>query len=287
MNKTYFNEFEFQKIVELKVTNPYEAAIRMQEYVKKYPSDHRAFLYYITFLSTIKEIDKACELLKQFEITLAKDGHFQSFNERMISIKKTYLYTKLKLLMDQEKYKEAYTLCLRDFNKVDMHLSEIIFFLQTKLGMIEMVNRDQNSYLRRQMIDYQEIDFLYHIKKHQADYNRNLSNRNTSIFESNIDILLLVNEIKKYIPSNKGIYKGFCEDVYYFKYDENGRFNNRLTDYFMVVSLKNTNELISMYPSLEGKYFDYVDLNYLKKDEEIKVKRISQTEKFYKRYGKK
>lgn len=287
MNKTYFNEFEFQKIVELKVTNPYEAVMRMQEYIKKYPSDYRAFLYYITFLSTIKEIDKACELLNQFEITLAKDGHFQSFNERMINIKKAYLYTKLKLLMDQEKYKEAYTLCLRDFNKVDMHLSEIIFFLQTKLGMIERVNRDQSSYLRRQMIDYQEKDFFNHIKKHQADYNRNLSNRNTSIFESNLDILLLVNEIKKYIPSNKGIYKGFWEDTYYFKYDENGRFNNRLTDYFMVVSLKNTNELISMYPSLEGKYFDYVDLNYLKKDEEIKVKRISQTEKFYKRYGKK
>ena len=67
--------------------------------------------------------------------------------------------------------------------------------------------------------------------------------------------------------------------------NECGRVDNKLANYFKVVCLHDTKDFITMCPVLEGENLPYIDINYLKEEKETsKVKRISQTEKFYQRY---
>ena len=88
------------------------------------------------------------------------------------------------------------------------------------------------------------------------------------------------------IPNENKLSWGFIEDTYIFKYDGCGRDNDRLVDYFKVVTFKNSKDIITMCPSCDCEEFSHVDLNYLNDKEEQKVKKISQIDKFYKRYYK-
>ena len=57
-------------------------------------------------------------------------------------------------------------------------------------------------------------------------------------------------------------------------------------NYFQVVTLHGTNNIITMYPATSCEYLSYIDLNYLKKDKKnAKTKTRSQIEKFNARYN--
>ena len=98
----------------------------------------------------------------------------------------------------------------------------------------------------------------------------------------------MFNEIKKYIPSNNCLYPGGMEDAYIFKYNECGRDNYRLTDYFKVFCFHNTREFITMTPSIVNeKVFPCIDLNYLRNElDESNYTKASQVDKFLKKYRK-
>lgn len=64
-------------------------------------------------------------------------------------------------------------------------------------------------------------------------------------------------------------------------------FDNKNTNYFIVVTFHNTPYLISMYPcSNTSNNLEYVDLNYLKETNNKNIKRLSQIDKFNKRFNK-
>lgn len=138
------------------------------------------------------------------------------------------------------------------------------------------------------MIEYRESDFLDHIKKHMADYNSSLINPNPNIFVPDFPLEEVLEEIKKYIPSDKRLFPGFYEDVYHFKYEHCGRENNRLVNFFKVVCFNDTQDIITICPISYGDELPYVDLSYMKKEETKKeIKRPSALEKFNRRYGNK
>ncbi len=77
-------------------------------------------------------------------------------------------------------------------------------------------------------------------------------------------------------------------NVYYFKYQECGHVGKYYTDFFQVAALNNTtHDILTMYPCFQPEYFDYTDLDpiFKKEEEEPKLKRVSQIDKFNQRYG--
>ena len=77
------------------------------------------------------------------------------------------------------------------------------------------------------------------------------------------------------------------DDKYIFKFDNCGRADYKITDYFEVVTLLDSCDFITMYPANISNTMPYIDLNYLKENKKVNEKRISQIDKFYKRYQKK
>ena len=139
--------------------------------------------------------------------------------------------------------------------------------------------------MMNQIVEFHEEDFLEHIQKHTANYNMNLEHPNRAIFAPDFPLESVVQEIKKYIPSDKRLCYGFFVDTYVFRYDECGRYFHKIVDYFQVICFDDgQNHLITMYPAYNCENLPFIDLNYMKEKEKPKVKTLSQIEKFNRRY---
>lgn len=287
MEKNYFNKWEFEQAYTYVDVNPHEAKLRYEQYLEKYPKDYAAYVYYASNLTTLGEFDEAEKVLNYVELIASKDGHFANEFSRVKRFETSILAKRLRLLSYQERYEEILQLYYNNFQDAkQLDLYSLVFYCKKKLGKLDLENEDIHSYVFKQIADYQESEFLDHIQKHSANYTENTTEPLArGIFTTKFSVNEVVEEIKKYIPSDKKLCAGFFEDIYIFKYNECGRENNKLANYFKVVCFHNTKDFITMFPICEGKYLPYVDLNYLVHDEEnIKVKRMSQVEKFNKRY---
>ena len=286
--KQYFNKYEFIKAKNLSLVNPYEGIIAYQEYFNKYPNDYSAYAYYISLLINLNKLDEAERTLTFLEKIFFEDKVFYDNQNRSNALEYNILYCKLRLLAYQRKYNEFLMLYYNKMNIIPEIKKEICFYFQKQIGDIDLSRREPNTYLFRQIVEYHEEDFRDHIKKHLADYNDNDSNYSKNIFDYKFPIDKVIEEVKKYIPNDKKLCLGFIDNTYVFKYDGCGRDNNKLVDYFKVIVFDNTVNIITMCPSDECEYLPYIDLNYMKdKDDEIKIKKISQIDKFNMRYHRK
>lgn len=286
MRKDYYNKLEFKKAIDFIEINPLESKLRFEAYINKYPEDYYAYVYYIGVLITLKEFDKAEDMFNELNLKFNRNGHFCNQTEKLKLLKHNIAFVKLRLLVNQGKYKEAIDFINKPFQFTsDVDLNSVTLYCNKKLGKNSIQNRESNSYLIRQIKEYKESDFKDHIKKHTDYFNINAENPNESIFNSKFPIKNISEEIKKYIPfSDKKICPGFYEDVYIFKYNECGRANGKLVDYFKVICFNNTQEFITMYPSNNCENLPIIDINYLNTNNKPKIKRISQIEKFNKKY---
>lgn len=294
----YFNKHEFMQILSLVNTDPYEAENRFITYLELYPEDYTAYTFFASLLVTIRKFEEAEKILEEVEHLVINDRNFMRKKDLVDMYVLNYNYAKVKLLMYQEKYVDVLDNYIQPKNKyydistfnIDtlnnnqnfqfVGLIGLKLFCYKKLNKLHINNREKYSYLLRQIIEYNENEFLEHIKKHMNDYN--VSN---SSFVSNLNVLDIIDEVKKYIPSEKGLCLGFIDNIYNFKYDECGKVNNKMVDYFQVVCIANSQAFITMYPIDYGKYLPYIDLNYMKKqDDLVKVKRKSQIERFNQRF---
>lgn len=287
MNKNHFNVWEFKQALELGETDPISARVLYEEYFKKYPKDYSGYPYYCSNLITLGELELAEKILNYVEKEYKKDSSFNKIH-RIKKLEYNMFFTKLKLLCYQEKYRDVYRFCVQNLGEIkDKSLNSVWFYSKKKLGMLSEEKRDVNEYLFRQITRYDESDFFDCIKSHLSSYNENIDNPNPNVFEANFPTKEVVEEIKKYIPSDERLFLGFYDDVYYFKYDECGRVDKKLVNYFKVVCLHNSQDFITMCPVNGSDNLPHIDLNYMKKEEPIKVKRISQIDKFNQRYNRK
>lgn len=288
MEHKYFNKWEFMQALNLIETNPLESRKLFEIYLKEYPEDYSAYTYYSSVLACLGELEEAEKIFNYVEKIYVKYKYFRDA-QKMKLFEQDIFYSKIKLLMYKKKYQEAYEfLCNCPKNLVTEEFAPTFFFCKKQLGLLDPNRRRPNSYLFRQIVQYDETDFLDHIQKHLADYNILEDKRNASIFVPNFPINEVIEEIKKHIPSKNRLYAGFIDNVYYFKYDGCGRENNRLVDYFKVICFHDTQEFITMCPSSKCENMPYTDLNYMiTNTENAKVKQLSQIEKFNKRFGRK
>lgn len=132
------------------------------------------------------------------------------------------------------------------------------------------LEEELNYYSAKQLYKYDEDLAIDHI------YGRHHIEGENSYFGNKERIIELYNEVKKDILDLKPKYEYLFNKYIYIKDNLTDRENdnNRL----VVVTLPNSNNIITMYP-LEGDEIYAVD--------EVKeLKRESQIDKFYKRYGK-
>lgn len=285
MDDQYFNIWEFKRALEMTEIDPFVAKKMYEDYLSKYPSDYSAHAFYCSVLIILNELNEAEQQLNKLEKKYSEDENFvNSLKFKMFY--QNFIFTKIKFLTYTGKYEELYKCCIDNIEEMRLRgMNSVIFYAKKKLGKLNPSEREVNSYLFRQIVDYKEEDFYDHIKKHLADYNDNVEEPNSAVFEPDFPIKDIVEEIKKYIPSDKKLLWGLYDDIYVFKYNECGRVNAKLTNYFKVVCLHDSAEFITIFPVLGCEGLPCVDLNYLNKTEEnFKVKRISRIDKFNQKY---
>ena len=267
--------------------DPYFTIEMLEQYFLEYPKDLYAYSMYINLLINVGYFDKA---LKVFENVWA-NLQYGKDEYKKESIKRSLIFYKIRILMYSKKYQEAYDLLNDNYEllKEDNYftLYSIISFCRKKLG--KNIKDEYDDYHLKQICDYSEKRFLEHINKHkmQNDDDIIFNDIKNSKFYSDFPIEKVIYELKKFIPGNKRMYKGFFDYIYYFRYNSCGKNGGIETDYFEVITYGNSNDYITMYPVLGVEKLPINDINYLKEDKTNSLKkRLTQIEKFNRKYNK-
>ncbi|MBQ6546867.1 MAG: hypothetical protein IJL74_02585 [Bacilli bacterium] len=274
MSQNKYNNHTLFQIVKHMKYNPYYAFSKLEDYLYEYHNDYYAYTYYVKLLIDLGNLEEAESMISFLETTFPKQ------------IEDNLIFAKVRLLMFTGRFEEAFDLYNNYKEMLDSNGSAIIAIetMYEKMVKDNFFEGPSGSYLRNQIVDYDYDAFLNHIQKHTADYNSSLDKPNPVIFSPDFPLDKVFEEINKIIPNDKCTYFSVYYNFYVFKYDGNGRINNKLANYFRVVTLHNTNEIITMYPMDHGALLPYIDLNYLK-EEKPSVKVMSRVDKFYKKYG--
>jgi len=258
----YFDHHEFLRIMEVNNTNINLCIERYKDYLNRYPQDYSAHAYYVSALVKDKRLEEAKKELEEVEKMVEINYDNLRSYERNEKINSAISYAKLKLLVYDGKYKEAYNYALNNFSIIDydmFYLVAVILFNKKKLGYLNTkYYKNEKNYLISQVIDYSENRLLDYI-----DCHFNAIDNSDYLFNGDFPIEDIIKEVKKNYPNEKAIYGGLIEDTYIYKYDNCGKIGKTSTDFFKVYTLHDSNEIINITPCQEGKYLDYDDLNYL------------------------
>lgn len=289
MEHKFYDKWEFKQAVHMIRHNPSKAKIMIEEYQRKYPNDYSMKTYYASCLITLGEFDRAEKILDDLEIEINQDKSFRNMDDKMSHMEDEFIFCRLRILCYRKEYQKIYEFYKKNYNKIkEASFNEIIYITKVNLGIISPVRDNVQSYLYRQILDYQESDFLDHLNRHLADYNAPLDERNPVIFSSDFPTEKILEEVKKFIPSDKRIYSGFFQEKYVFKYDNCGKRHKQNTDYFEVIVFSGTTNIITMYPAADADQLPSHDLNYLRVNTvDNNFKRESQIDKFNRRFNRK
>ncbi len=286
----YYDVLRFRSIMDIYSINIVEAMKRFDAYFEEYPEDYSSYPYYINLLITIGKFKKAEELMGKIESLAKISSTFHVDDEKMKHFKYKMAMCRARILVFENRYKEALDFCRDcgadpDLRDAADDLGAIIFYCRNKLGfMRKEIRPDIKSYLFRQVLVYNEADLLDHIKKHLYSEEEQ-EDVNTCFFVQGFPIQEVLKEVKKRISGKNTLYQEFISTTHYFKFDGCGRVDNKIVNYFKVVAIVGTSDLITIYPCREGEYLPHDDLSHLKKEDDVKVERPSQIDKFRRRYG--
>lgn len=150
--------------------------------------------------------------------------------------------------------------------------SELWINTQTK----SKFDRKDFSYIEHQMIHYSEEHALEHIRRgHTED--------NTAVFKNDSDIETIFYGISPLLSKTRRMVE-HATDCYVVDYPKVGTVQHEDVDKLKVVCLPNTHKVITMYPYKKNMQEENLEQDFEAKPKE---KRLSQIEKFYRRYGNK
>lgn len=251
------------------------ALTKIEHYLKEYGEDSEVLYFYSKLLRKMGRVDEALETLEK--ILLYEN---QNDNVSGLVVKKEMF----RLYFINDRYQEAYDLfenlkgTFPEMRASDEDTIEKI--LQIKLGMYNENSEETNHVINR-LLHYDEAKAIIHIKEHlyekEGEYH--------SVF-ANIDVEELMVQVKNALPTAHKLQTFSNTDVYLFYFDGIGKKHSNV---LQVVTNKGTYEIISMYPTNKHYagfinkqlYDDYVE------SEACKTKKISQIDKFKKRYNMK
>lgn len=268
----------FLKIMKLAEEYKLEQAIKeYQKYIQNYPKHLNAYVFYADALIKANRLDEAEYVLSQVIIT-PRTPNKDIENLTMI---------KIKLLCCKKKYKECYELLLQNINiyfQRKSHFVLLIKFLKRELGILNESDISRfKGYLFQQLYDYNEEKALAHIQEHHIFDDED----SISHFVKDFPLKEVYYKIRKMLPLENKIITNGVKELYVFKYDANGHVNNKLVDFIQIVTFQDSNDIITMYPYENEERAFFIDISpVLGEEEGIKLKRVSQIDKFNQRYGK-
>ena len=269
----YMNKNALSGIVKTYKTDPFLAKSELEKYLVEYPHDYFARNYYVSLLIKIGEIDAAKEEYKK----LITESNIVGLSKNKMDLFKKYLYiNKARLLSMDKAYSDLLTFSF--INKEilgEENYNRIKAYCDTALCITD----NHDSYICRQFHNYDAAQFYEHVQKHAYLSNQN-TKRSNAVFANGTNFLTLIDSVKEYLPSNQRFYKDFFLDEYYFKYNNCGFVDNQLTDYFKVICIRDTNNIITMCPVTEINV-PYIDLK-IKQDKNI-VKKLEISDEMSRR----
>lgn len=284
-----YNYLELYKIIDCISFAPEQSLLKLQQYLREYPNDYVAYVYYMGCLINVGKFDEADDILQFLEFNKKNyyDYSDRSDVDNMGKVEITFIINKIRLFMYLGMYDKAYSLCVDNFDDIYSKFNRIYsvrFFLENKLGICERNRDHQVGYLYKQILEYREDDFLDHIKKHL--YNETGEELSSSVFNPQFPINDVINEVKGLIPSSDKLCMGFFDNQYIFKYDYCGKTNYKTVDYLKVSTFHDTKDIITIFPFKDGRLLNYYDLNYLNESiDNCKVRKRDRVSSFNRRYG--
>lgn len=282
MRKKHWDEIEISNLKKLYGEDPYKTKECIEDYITRYPEDYSALYLYIDILITIKEYDKAFEEIKRVKrmysndpkITKEKIEKFiEQFEERELI--RYYLAT----------HQYDYALDYLEYNRsIKSYIElELKLYCYKKLGI--ETKSFSTKYECQQIMDYSEERMINYIEEMNDSTITTPSLPSKRRFNSDFPLEKIIDVVKEKMKEENKLCYGYNSDMYVFKYDCCGRVDEKVQDYFKVTFYHDTKDIIMMYPAKKCEKLPYIDINYIK--EAPKVKRISQIDKFNRRYNRK
>ena len=260
----YYDATESERIIKLNIYDIHRCISEMEEYILVYPNDYAFQATYCAQLVTINKLDEAGRCMQYLQDKAYNDQSFLKLSNKVAQFKYNAFYAKLKIYMYKKEYKKADLLLQRNKNyRKDMEWPTVM--CKVKQGYkIPNIDRKKDSYVLKQIIDYSEEDFIKKMSLHIDDGN-NIGKK----FYKNFPFERAYEEIKKN-PGNR-LNSGFIDNISYYRYDNCGYVEGIKTNYFKAITLHKTNNYILMYPTIEGEFMDYIDLNHIPPKKKAKI----------------
>ena len=286
----YFDYDFINNMIKYYESDPFFVINSVKDYLKIYPNDFNAIELLAAELILIGRFDEAKKITDTIFEKINNETYSFRNDKKISKIIAQSKIDELKILFATEhnyykilKYIQDNKEDLEYENKYDV--SFLIFYLNNRLNP-NLINKDKyNTYLSKQIVEYNEEDFKNHVKKHLVGVESE-EEKSKVLFNEDFDFDKIYTEIKKFKNENLCIYRGFFDKAKYYKYDNCGLVNGKLTDYFRVIEFIDTGDFITMYPCIPGENLPNIDLNYIKEDKNTNVRRLSRVEKFNEKYNK-
>lgn len=274
-DKKYDSE-AYKKIYELykkgKVSQAKEFII---EYIEMYPADISSKILLSKIMIGLKEYEEAEKFLLY---CINKYPEHIIFRQNMV-----YLYTEL------EEYEKAYkvykTIDFKEYKKINKKSAKELTTLHALLCVKQNIKTSERpGYLVNQYKDYNEEEALKHICNNHL---KNTKLKSDYVFNRNEEeIREIMKKISIRIEEDaRKEQKLDVVDYYNFKCEAIGTSKNGYTNVLKVVTIKNTNKIITMYPVNKN---NAAIINSLEKEHEYTsgkvLKRTSQIDKFKQKY---
>lgn len=172
----------------------------------------------------------------------------------------------INLLCNVERYEDAYRLLnsknienFVDENSINKYRC-LQLYLENKLGIIS--DLEPSSYIEKQIKNYDFLETIYFVLKqnNNRSYQINLGEELTE--EELFDfIVMLDDEIRNKVKT----YRDDICDAYYFRLKDIGISQEESTDVFAVLTIKNTNNIIDIFPVTEKNRYRINELGEKRK----------------------
>lgn len=277
-SRKIYHDVYSTKIIKLSAENQLDKAIyEFQKYLKTYPYDFVGYVFYADTLIKFNRLEEAELVLKEAENII-------NSKTSPLSIEYYNLFL-IKLWIHQKKYVESLELLKRNketFIHNDWEYDRALLFLNKKLGLeYEDLMQDTLSYSLHQLISYNEEKAIRHIKKHSNNKN-NIVNK----FVPDFPLEELYYKLRNILPLQDKFNTDLIVNSYYCKYLACGHEGTDLVDYIKIITFADSNEIITMYPYKNAENYCHIDLTP-NMDDNLKLKRMNQIDKFNQRYNRK
>ena len=276
-----FDLDKLKKIVDLGKTCPVTALECIERYVKKYPYDAWGYVNCANLLVVNDRVEEAQEKLNK-AIYLYDNNYFYFMNpEKGEKLLHELLFAQLKIYAF--KNDAASFLKLYAVNKdVLTNISdETLFYFKVQAGLRECPDVPI-SYTRGQMVQYSEDRLIECIKYKTSHVNGENNEAIKSCFKEDIDIKELIGKVKEKLLETKKLNTGLFTNSYLFKCDGCGvTADGEECNYFKVVTLNNTDNIINMNPVTEPLDLEFSVIERKKEE----VKSYNMADRFRRRYG--